>query len=41
MDKKQWADEMVRLYFEGYSLDQARRTVKKMMKEARRIKGWK
>lgn len=30
-----WVDEMVRLYFEGYSLDQARTIVKKMMKEYR------
>jgi hypothetical protein len=32
---------MVRLYREGYSLDKARIKVKKMMKEARRVKGWK
>lgn len=31
-----WVDEMVRLYFEGYSLDQARTIVRKMMKEEKR-----
>jgi hypothetical protein len=36
MDKHFWADEMVRLWQEGYSLDQARILVRKMMKKEKR-----
>lgn len=36
MNKKFWADEITRLYLEGYSLDQARNMVRKMMKEYKR-----
>lgn len=36
MDKHFWADEIKRLYMEGYSLDEARNKVRKMMKEEKR-----
>lgn len=33
MDTHFWKEEIWRLYYEGYSFDEARRKVKKMMKE--------
>ncbi|WP_281417345.1 hypothetical protein [Clostridium mobile] len=36
MELIDWADEVKRLYFEGYTLDEARVKVKKMMKEQER-----
>jgi hypothetical protein len=36
MSNIDYAEEIVRLYFEGYSLDQARLMVRKMMKEDKR-----
>jgi len=36
MNNKFWSDEIVRLYMEGKSLDEARDIVRRMMKEKKR-----